>query len=381
MRHVNKYNLLFLQILIIILFTAVAVSAASYEEPVLAVGDITRIKGVRENQLFGFGLVIGLNGTGDSNRYQPTILAHSNMLSHLGINVTPDQINSRNVAAVMVTATLTPFTYVGDSIDITVSSLGDATSLQGGVLFITALQAANGEIYAVAQGPVSIGGYNYRAAGSQVQQNHPTVAIIPNGAIVEKEIEFQLGNEELVFYLDSPNFETARNIALAINSYFDVLFAEEKLAQAIDAGQIRVKVPKQYKDDVVDYIAKINGLQVRPGLEAKVVINERTGTIVMGHNVKISTVSVAHGNLTVTIRAGQEVSQPPSFSRGETVVLEETVMEVVEEEGSLTVLPTNSTVEELVFALNTLGASPRDIIAILQLIDAQGALHARLELR
>ncbi|MFY9394371.1 MAG: flagellar basal body P-ring protein FlgI, partial [Halanaerobiales bacterium] len=236
-------------------------------------------------------------------------------------------------------------------------------------------------IYAVAQGPVSIGGYNYRAAGSQVQQNHPTVAVIPNGAIVEREIEFRLGNEELLFYLDSPNFETARNIALAINSYFDVLFAEEKLAQAIDAGQVRVKVPKQYKNDVVDYIAKINSLEVRPGLEAKVVINERTGTIVMGHNVKISTVSVAHGNLTVTIRVGQEVSQPASFSSGETVVLEEGVLEVVEEEGSLTVLPTNSTVEDLVFALNALGASPRDIIAILELIDAQGALHARLELR
>lgn len=367
--------------MIIILFTTSLVSAASYHDPVVAIGDITRIQGIRDNQLFGFGLVIGLNGTGDSNRYQPTILSHANMLSHLGINVSPDQINSRNVAAVMVTATLSPFTYIGDTIDITVSSLGDATSLQGGVLFITALQAANGEIYAVAQGPVSIGGYNYRAAGSQVQQNHPTVAVIPNGAIVEREIEFRLGNEELLFYLDSPNFETARNIALAINSYFDVLFAEEKLAQAIDAGQVRVKVPKQYKNDVVDYIAKINSLEVRPGLEAKVVINERTGTIVMGHNVKISTVSVAHGNLTVTIRVGQEVSQPASFSSGETVVLEEGVLEVVEEEGSLTVLPTNSTVEDLVFALNALGASPRDIIAILELIDAQGALHARLELR
>ena len=381
MRYSKKYNLLFLQILIIILFTTSLVSAASYHDPVVAIGDITRIQGIRDNQLFGFGLVIGLNGTGDSNRYQPTILSHANMLSHLGINVSPDQINSRNVAAVMVTATLSPFTYIGDTIDITVSSLGDATSLQGGVLFITALQAANGEIYAVAKGPVSIGGYNYRAAGSQVQQNHPTVAVIPNGAIVEREIEFRLGNEELLFYLDSPNFETARNIALAINSYFDVLFAEEKLAQAIDAGQVRVKVPKQYKNDVVDYIAKINSLEVRPGLEAKVVINERTGTIVMGHNVKISTVSVAHGNLTVTIRVGQEVSQPASFSSGETVVLEEGVLEVVEEEGSLTVLPTNSTVEDLVFALNALGASPRDIIAILELIDAQGALHARLELR
>lgn len=186
MRYSKKYNLLFLQILIIILFTTSLVSAASYHDPVVAIGDITRIQGIRDNQLFGFGLVIGLNGTGDSNRYQPTILSHANMLSHLGINVSPDQINSRNVAAVMVTATLSPFTYIGDTIDITVSSLGDATSLQGGVLFITALQAANGEIYAVAQGPVSIGGYNYRAAGSQVQQNHPTVAVIPNGAIVER---------------------------------------------------------------------------------------------------------------------------------------------------------------------------------------------------
>ncbi|MFW6306399.1 MAG: flagellar basal body P-ring protein FlgI, partial [Bacillota bacterium] len=236
------------------------------------------------------------------------------------------------------------------------------------------------DVYAVAQGPISIGGFNTQAGGDQVRQNHPTVAMVPNGAIVEKELSFQLSNRELTLILDQPNFETARNIALAVNSYFDFLYNKVKIAEAVDPGQIKITVPDRYRDDVVDFISKINSLDVRPGLDAKVVINEKTGTIVMGHNVKISTVSVAHGNLTVTIDTDTNVSQPQSLSEGDTVVTEETEVDVEQEEAHFTVL-SSGTVQDLVGALNSIGATPRDIIAIIQMIKAQGALHAKIELR
>ena len=379
----DKFNLnLILLLLVPVIFLMTVVSeGASLHDPLVSIGDITRIKGVRDNQLFGFGLVIGLAGTGDSNRYGPTITSHANMLRNLGIEVTPDQINSRNVAAVMVTSSLSVFDHPGGLLDITISSLGDATSLQGGVLFMTALQAANGENYAAAQGPVSIGGFNVQAGGNRASKNHSTVAMVPSGAIVERGLDFKISNQELTFLLEEENFETARNIALAINRFFDVIYTEEKVAEALDAVQIRVKVPFIYQHDVVDYIAKINNLEVRPGLQAKVVINEKTGTIIIGHNVRISTISVAHGSLNVKVTMERLVSQPPPFSPGETVVVEETSIEVLEQDAHMMVIPTGGNVQDLVAALNTIGASPLDIIAILQTIDAQGALHARLELR
>ncbi len=380
-----KFKKMHLSIIIIILIfifiSNIASMAASYNDPVVNIGDITRIRGIRENQLSGFGLIIGLAGTGDSNRYQPTIQSHANMLSNMGIEVTSDQVSSRNVAAVMVTASLPAFAHIGDTIDVTISSLGDADNLQGGVLFMTPLRAANGDIYAVAQGAASIGGFNMQSGGNQVRQNHPTVAMIPNGAIVERELYFKLNNDELDLLLDQSNFETARNVALAINRYFDVLHADYKIAEAVDPSQIKVTVPSRYKDDVVDFVSKINNLDVRPAIEAKIVINERTGTIVMGHNVRISSVSVAHGNLTVSIDNQKNVSQPPSFSDGETVVTEDTEVYVSEEDAHFMVMPTTGTIQDLVKALNSIGATPRDIIAILQMIKAQGALHADLELR
>ncbi|MCG8514317.1 MAG: flagellar basal body P-ring protein FlgI [Halanaerobiales bacterium] len=381
MKDTVNLRLILLLLLPVIFLVTVVSTGSSLHDPLVSIGDVTRIKGVRDNQLFGFGLVIGLAGTGDSNRYRPTITSHANMLRNLGIEVTPDQINSRNVAAVMVTGSLSVFDHPGDPLDVTISSLGDATSLQGGVLFMTALMAANGENYAAAQGPVSIGGFNLQAGGNMVRKNHPTVAMVPSGAIVERGLDFKISNQELTFLLKEANFETARNVALAINRFFDVIYTEEKVAEALDAAQIRVKVPLIYQHDVVDYIAKINNLEVRPGLQAKVVINEKTGTIIIGHNVRISTISVAHGNLTVRIDTERFVSQPPPFSPGETVVVEETSIEVLEQDAHMMVVPTGGNVQDLVAALNTIGASPRDIIAILQMIDAQGALHARLELR
>lgn len=372
-------NIFIILVTITCIFTlSIAVVAASSEDPVVAIGDITRIKEIRENQLSGFGLVIGLAGTGDSNRYEPTIQSHANMLNNKGIEVTKDQVNSQNVAAVMVTASLPAFAHNGDTIDVTVSSLGDADSLQGGTLYMTPLEAPNGEIYAVAQGPVSIGGYNLQQGGNQVRQNHATAARVPNGAIVEKELNIEFDKEEFTYILENPNFETASNIVMAINDRFEYLFPERQIAKAVDSSQVKVRVPDDYKNDVVGFIAQIDNCDVRPGIDAKIVINEKTGTISITHNVRISTVSIAHGNLTVTVETDSEVSQPESLSEGETVETTDTDITVEEEENNITVMPTNNTIKDLVDALNKLGATSRDISAIIQEIKAQGALHAEL---
>ncbi|MEJ6950247.1 flagellar basal body P-ring protein FlgI [Natronospora cellulosivora (SeqCode)] len=375
-------KLKFIKILLVlfVLMVSLGIQAEESHDPLVSIGNITRIRGVRTNQLHGFGLIIGLAGTGDSNRYGATVTSHANMLNNMGIEVTADQINSRNVAAVMVTAVLPAFAHEGDTIDVTVSSLGDARSLQGGTLFMTPLRAANGEIYAVAQGPSSIGGFNVQGAGGQEQrQNHPTVATIPNGAMVEREVEFSLSNEEIVFLLDNENSETARNITNAINQEFEEF--GQRYANARTSREVVVEVPESYRNDLVAFIAEVEKLEVRPAIEARVIINERTGTISMGHNVRISTVTVAHGNLTVSIDSSQQVSQPPAFTDGETVITEETDITIEEDEAYFMLLPSTSSVQDLVAVLNTIGATPRDIIAILQNIKAQGALHAKLELR
>lgn len=375
----NRY-LMITGFLLVSLIVPFNIWAASPEDPVVAIGDITRIEGIRDNQLMGYGIVIGLAGTGDTNRSQATIQSVANMLENYGIKVFPDQVRSRNLAAVIVTATLPPFAHPGDRIDVTVSSLGDAQSLQGGTLLMAPLKAANGDIYAVAQGPISIGGFNSQQGGSQVRQNHPTVGRIPGGALVERALNININQDSLTYLLDNPNFETASFIAQAINNNFMYLPGNENIARAVDAGKVIVNVPTQYSDNVVDFIAKVNNFQVRSSMEAKVVINERTGTIVIGHNVRISTVSVAHGNLTVRVSTDQQVSQPDPFSGGETVTTTETTIEVEEEESHLMVVPNQGTISDLVTALNTIGATPRDIIAIIQQIKAAGALHAELEL-
>lgn len=368
-------------VLVIIVSIVYPLEAASYLDPVVNIGDITRIKGIRDNQLIGNGIVIGLAGSGDSRRSQATVQMVANMLGNFGLDIDADEIQSGNLAAVIVTAKLPAFTHAGDTIDVTINSLGDADSLQGGTLLMTPLKAATGDIYAVAQGPVSIGGFNEQAGGgNRVRQNHPTVGRIPNGAIVERELPIELDNSQLSFLLDTPNFETADFIAKAINNNFQYLYGSMPVADAVDAGQIQVQVPAKYKNNLVSFITAINNLQVRSSMEAKVVINERTGTIVMGHKVRISTISVAHGNLTVTVSTNEEVSQPYPFSEGETTVTTDTDIQVKEEGGHLVVLPAQGTVQDLVTSLNTIGASPRDIIAILQQIKAAGALHAELEL-
>jgi flagellar P-ring protein precursor FlgI len=361
---------------LIFLLFPVMMEAAEYTE--VEIGNITRLKGVRENQLIGYGIVVGLNGSGDSSRSQATVQSVANMLQNFGVNVDANQVSSGNIAAVMVTASLPPFVHSGDQIDIAVSSLGDADSLQGGTLLLTPLQAPNGEIYASAQGPVSIGGYNVSGGGNTQRQNHPTAGRIPGGAMVEKELAGKIDSNNLTYILENPNFETASQIAARINSNLNSSAA----ARAVDSATVNVSVPDNYSNRVVEFIAEINRFKVRPGLKARVVIDEKTGTVVFTHNVKISTVAVAHGNLSVKISTSTEVSQPPPFSGGETVETEETQIEVDEgEESNLVVVRQENAIEDLVTALNAIGATPRDIISIIQKIKAAGALHAELELR
>lgn len=348
---------------------------AQEDVPTVRIKELARLAGVRENQLTGLGLVIGLNGTGDGRGSQANVQMVANMLERFGITVSPNDLRLRNVAAVMVTATLPAFVRPGDRIDVSVSSFGDARSLQGGFLLQTPLTAANGDVYAVAQGPVSIGGFNVRGGASRVQQNHTVVGHIANGAIVEQEVPMELtdGNQ-LTWVLRQPDFSTAARVAAAINEAVG-----SDLATAVDQSAIVVELPEVLRTELVPFIARIEEIEVRPDVVAKVVINERTGTIVLGHDVRIATVAVAHGNLNVRIEPEIDVVQPPPFSGGESVVVERTRVSASEEPAKMTLLPSGSSVGELVQALNAVGASPRDVIAILQAIKSAGALYGQLE--
>jgi len=345
-------------------------------EPLVRVKDIARVQGVRDNQLVGLGLVVGLAGTGDGRGTLANVQMVANMLANFGVPVDARSLRTRNVAAVMLTADLPAYVRPGDRIDVTVSSLGDAKSLEGGYLLQTPLEAANGQIYAVAQGPVSVGGFSAGAGGASVQKNHPTVGIVPNGAIVEAEVPTSfLAGDEITLLLHRPDFTTAARLAKAVDEAFG-----QPVAEAVDRAAVRVKVPPAYEDDVVGFVAAVEEVVLRPDAPAKVVINERTGTIVMGHHVRISTVAVAHGPLRVKVQPRVEVHQPPPLSAGETVVVETPELEVEEEERAISVLRSGADVEELVAALNAIGATPRDIIAILQAIKAAGALYGELEI-
>jgi flagellar P-ring protein precursor FlgI len=338
--------------------------------------DISSIAGVRDNQLIGYGLIVGLNGTGDGNT-EFTTQTISSMLRSLGITVDPDDVRVRNVAAVMATATLRPFARPGSRTDVLVSSLGDAKSLQGGTLLLTPLRAPNGEIYAVAQGAVSIGGF---AAGGQagggVQKNHPTVGHIAGGALIEREVPIHFNSKENVrLSLHTPDFTTSFRLAQTINGQLG-----EAVAQAVDSGTIEVQVPSAYRGRLVEFVSALENMDVTPDSVAKVVLDERTGTVVIGENVRISTVAVAHGNLSIEIKENKQVSQPAPLSRGQTVVTPDSDVKVTEEKSQLILLPQAVTIRDLVRALNSIGVTPRDLIAIFQAIKAAGALQATLEI-
>ncbi len=333
--------------------------------------DIATIEGNRYNYLIGYGLVVGLRGTGDGRATFFTVQSLANMLKNLGIPVDPRRITVRNVAAVMVTAKVPPYAKAGMRFDVEVSSIGDAKSLEGGTLLMTPLRGPDGQIYAIAQGQVIVGGYEVRGrAGAQIK-NIPTVGRIPNGAILERDLPFKGEFSEIHIYLDEPDFTTARNVKEAINKHFGM-----KLAKAIDSATIKVKIPEGV--DPVDFIAEVENIEVKISPPAKVVIDGRSGIVLLGGNVTIEPVAVAIGSLIVKIKERPQVVQPPPLSPGETVVVPGTEIEVKEEERRILELR-GATVSELVNALNKIGATPREIIQVLQAIKAAGALKAKLE--
>ncbi len=341
--------------------------------------DIATFEGVRSNQIIGYGLVVGLNGSGDKSGTTFTTQTLTNMLKRMGITVSPDKVRVKNVAAVMVTADLPPFVKTGSTIDVLVSSTGDATSLQGGTLLTTPLYGVDQKIYAVAQGPISIGGFSVSgAAGGGVQKNHPTVGRIVQGATVEKEVPIRwLGKTDISLKLNQPDFTTALRTAELINKQIP-----EAAAQPIDASTIKFNVPEQFRGNLATMVADLERLEVRPDSVAKVIIDERTGTVVVGENVRISTVAVAHGNLSIQIKESFQVSQPGPLAGGgaQTVVTPQSQVEVQEESQRLLLLESGPTISDVVKALNAIGATPRDLIMVFQAIKAAGALHAELEI-
>ncbi|MGB9822402.1 flagellar basal body P-ring protein FlgI [Thermodesulfovibrio sp.] len=364
----NGYPVLFFIFLAIFLF----ISNASAER----IKDIANWAGIRENQLVGYGLVVGLNGTGDKDGtylYQPI----ANMLSRMGITVNVKDLKGKvkNVAAVMVTAKLSTNVRPGTKIDVQVSSIGDAKSLQGGTLLMTPLTGPDGEVYAVAQGPVSIGGFIAAGRAAQAIKNHQNVGYIPEGAIVEKAVPVNLNaKNELQLLLQFPDITTARNIAEKINDTF-----KTGIAKALDPSTVAVSVPLNYRGNVLDFMAEIEKIEVSTDLPARVVINERTGTVVIGSHVKITPVALSHGGLTITIKETPEVIQPPPLAheRARTETVPRTEVKVEEKQASLLEVK-GSTVGELVKALNALGVTPKDLISILEALKTSGALKADL---
>jgi len=365
--------------------------------------DIATFKGIRSNQMLGYGLVVGLNGTGDGRTTEFTIRTIVNMLERMGIHIPSDrvsQIRLKNVAGVIVTATLPPFSRLGNRIDVQVSSLGDATSLGGGTLLLTPLRGPDQQVYALAQGAVVTGGFAVSgASGSGVQKNHPTVGIISKGALIEKEVPFSLdGKKELALSLFNPDFTTAEKVKETINRFMGGSYSK-----CLDSGTIRIGIPEPVQNNVAEWIASLERLEVVPDSVAKIVLNEKTGTVVLGENVRISTVAIAHGNLSIQIKERLNVSQPLPFAPappagtppiaippregtgaivapgGATVVTPESSVTVKEDAGPILIVPSGANLGEVVRALNAIGATPRDLISILQSIKAAGALQADLE--
>lgn len=371
---VKRHGLL--TVLAVTAVLALAGSAAQAASPLTArLKDLVRIDNDRPNQLNGLGLVVGLEGTGDSGGTMANVQMVTNALSRLGVNVPASQIRVKNVAAVMVTATLPSFARTGDRLDVTVSSFGDAKSLQGGVLLLTPLQGVDGQVYALAQGPVSIGGFNASSGGGKVQKNHPTVGLVPEGALVEREVPNAVASDNLTLVLNQPDYTTAARVAQAINQAF-----AGDTAQAVDKGAVTVRVPEAFEKRPVEFIAALGDLAVAPDTVAKVVVNERTGTIVMGSDVRISPVAVAHGSLSIKVAADAAVSQPAPLSQGETKVVSRTSLVATEQPARFMTVGGGTSVADLVKALNAIGATPRDMVAILQAIKAAGALHGELEI-
>ena len=357
---------------------ALALVGASALGAPTKIRDLASLEGVRDNQLLGYGLVVGLNGTGDKVTTVFPAQTLTNLLSRMGVTVQPSAIQVKNTAAVIVTATLPPFGQPGARLDVTVAAVGDASNLQGGLLVMTPLKGPDNQVYAVAQGSVVTGGFVAGARGGTKTVNHPTAGRIPNGAIIERVAPSVEPRERLRLQLRNPDYATAARITRAI----DERFGEKQagVAHADNSGLIAVEVPTNFRSHPVDFIAALQELSVDADHAARVVVNERTGTVVMGRDVTISPVTILHGPLTVEIQTTETVSQPLPMSKGETVVAPQTRIAAKQEPVKNVSLKAGATVDELVRALVATGSTPRDIIAVLQALKAVGAIEAELEI-
>jgi len=339
--------------------------------------DLVSIEGVRDNQLVGYGLVVGLNGTGDKRQTIFSAQSLTNLLTRMGVTVDPTALLVRNMAAVLVTADLPPFAQPGTRLDTTVSAIGDASNLQGGVLILTPLKGADGQVYAVGQGSVVTGGFVAGRGSNSQTVNHPTAGRIPNGAIVERTAPSVPPGDRIHLQLRQSDFATAARIAAAVNKKFGD--NSTPIAHAENPALVSIKTPVAYKSKTVEFVAEVEDLTVEADRATKIVVNERTGTIVMGKDVRIAPVAVLHGALTVEIQTSLTASQPAPLSQGQTTVVPNTTVTAKEEKARNVVLKEGATVEELVRALTAIGSTPRDVIAILQSLRAAGALDGEVE--
>jgi flagellar P-ring protein precursor FlgI len=374
MKRFNIQGVIFCSLLLLVIMACFAVSETQAER----IKDIASFSGIRENEIIGYGLIVGLNQTGDKDGtyiYQP----FANMLNRMGITVSQTDLKTKtkNIAAVIVTAKLPTMARPGTKVDVQVSSIGDAKSIQGGTLLMSPLKGPDGVVYAVAQGPISIGGFSGGTGGTSTVKNHPTVGMIPNGAIVEKEVPVNMNRKSrLELLLATQDITTSKRIADKINESFDVV-----IAKAESPSLITLNIPQVYLDKVIDFMSKIELLDVPVDLPARVVINERTGTIVIGENVRISQIALAHGGLTIEIKTEYQVSQPGPLAPlgAETVIVPKEEVKVEEKKAFLMEVK-GATIGELIKALNALGVTPRDLVAIIQSIKAAGSLKAELVL-
>ena len=356
----------------VVCLLALLVSAPQGEA--VRIKDIASFSGVRDNQLIGYGLVVGLGGTGDKTSSVFTMRSMVNMLERMGVSVDMRQMKPKNVAAVMVTAKMPVSSKPGTRLDVTVSSLGDATSLLGGVLLQTPLPGVDGKIYGLAQGSMTLGGFSVEGEAATATKNVTTVGIIPGGALVERSVPFEFNDQDkLTLHLRQPDFSTSMQMAERLNAAMGGQFAT-----ATDAASVDVAIPPEYRGNLVPLMASVENIEITPDNPAKVVVDEKTGTVVLGKDVRISRAAVAHGNLSVLISEYQDVSQPGPFSSGNTVVTPQTEINVNEQNRRLMMVE-GATLQELVDGLNAIGATPRDLITILRTLKNAGALHAELE--
>lgn len=366
----RRHRILCLALLQALIFSFLAASPAK----AVRIKDIAAFSGVRDNQLVGYGLVVGLSGTGDKKDSTFTMRSMVSMLEKMGVSVDQKQMKPKNVAAVMVTARMPVSSKPGSRVDITISSIGDSTSLFGGVLLQTPLKGVDGKIYALGQGALAVGGFSVTGEAARAQKNVTTVGMIPGGAIIERAVPFEFNSQDkLTLAMHAADFSTTNQVVEKLNQALGGTFA-----RAVDISTVELKIPNDFRGNMVPLMASLENMEITPDGAARIIVDERTGTVVLGREVRISRVAVAHGSLQVVVQEGQDVSQPGPFSSGTTVATPRTDINAREEQRKLNIVE-GATLQELVDGLNALGATPRDLISILQAMKTAGALHATLE--